>query len=60
MKPTTCLMVTLLLFSGSLPVFGQSGQRSTVNSIDQSNILQQHDEAIDGSGANSEMFWSER
>jgi serine protease Do len=44
--PTTVVTAVLLLF-GALSVFGQSGQKSSGNSIDRSNILQQYDEAID-------------
>src|ERR1700733_14838919 len=47
MKTTTYLMAALLLLSVSLPIFGQSGQKSTASSTDRSNILQQYDEAID-------------
>jgi hypothetical protein len=46
MKPTISLMAAILLISGSLPVFGQSGQKSTGAVTNQSNILQQYDEAI--------------
>src|ERR1700743_1396823 len=47
MKTTTSLIAVLLMIAGSLPVFGQDGQKSTGTLIDRPNILQQYDEAID-------------